>query len=64
MFFHSCANQRRRKNQIFEMGNKVTVQDGMEGVFQEYFNNLFRSSNPTRVAIEMSIKDMDPRVNS
>lgn len=35
-----------------------------EGVFNEYFSSLFRSSNPTREAIDLGLKDMDPRVTN
>ncbi|XP_042941294.1 uncharacterized protein LOC122275977 [Carya illinoinensis] len=55
-FFHSCASQRRRKNQIKELlnsqGSRVTKKKEIEEVFYEYFNGIFCSTQPSRAAIE------------
>lgn len=46
-FFHSCASQRKRKNMLKEisdsMASMVLDQEGIERVFLQFFNNLFRS---------------------
>lgn len=50
-FFHSKTNQRNRHNLIFGMedksGNKVEDDVELGKVVEEYFVNIFPSSNPS-----------------
>ena len=48
-FFHECASQRKRKNEISRLRNQhgdwVSDKSEMEGMVNNYFHNLFTSSN-------------------
>lgn len=58
-YFHSCATQRKRRNKITIITNvfdqSVTVWKEIEVVFNNYYQNLFRSSTPTKVQIDTCI---------
>ena len=49
-FFHACASQRKRTNQISQLRNRegdlVSTPEGLENITTEYFQSLFSSSNP------------------
>lgn len=62
-FFYSCANQRRRKNNIkllFDDQNKrLTSPEELEGAFKVFFEKLFTSSVPSSVDIDECLKNME-----
>ncbi|XP_059428542.1 uncharacterized protein LOC132162311 [Corylus avellana] len=49
-YFHACANQRRRRNQIEQVDNSrgqpCTSQDSVEQAFIEFYQDLFTSAGP------------------
>uniref|UniRef100_A0A2N9EM59 Reverse transcriptase domain-containing protein n=1 Tax=Fagus sylvatica TaxID=28930 RepID=A0A2N9EM59_FAGSY len=60
-FFHECASQRKRKNEISRLRNQygdwVLDKTEMEGMVNNYFNNLFTSSNPVGIPNVVSLVD-------
>jgi hypothetical protein len=58
-YFHFKATQRQRKNKINyitdNQGNKQTQNRKIQEVFQNYFSNLFTSSNPTDIQKSMQV---------
>jgi hypothetical protein len=60
-FFHECASQRKRKNEISRLRNQygdwVSDKTKMEGMVNNYFNNLFISSNPAGIPNVVSLVD-------
>lgn len=50
-FFHTCANQRKRKNAIMiiqdQHGNEVVECKQIEKAFRLYFVKVYKTSNPT-----------------
>ena len=52
-FFHECASQRKRNNEINRLRNQhgdwVSDKSKMEGMVNNYFYNLFTSSNPVGI---------------
>ncbi|KAF5446504.1 hypothetical protein F2P56_032128 [Juglans regia] len=66
-FFHSCANQRRRRNAIKiifdEEDRGLSSPTEMEGVFNGYFQKLFTSSGPSKAEVTDCLKNLTPRVS-
>jgi hypothetical protein len=60
-FFHECASQRKRKNEISYLRNQhgdwVSDKSEMEGIVHNYFHNLFTSSNPVGIPNVVSLVD-------
>ena len=60
-FFNECASQRKRKNEISRLWNQygewVSDKTEMEGMGNNYFNNLFTSSNPAGIPNVVSLVD-------
>jgi hypothetical protein len=58
-FFHFKATQRQRKNKINfitdPLGNNQTQNKNIQEVFQNYFSDLFSSSNPTNMQETMQV---------
>ncbi|KAF5472200.1 hypothetical protein F2P56_008937 [Juglans regia] len=65
-YFHACANQRRQKNIIKqiedEQGRICKDQEGIEGAFKGYFENLFSSTQPRSEEMEDCLKHLKSRV--
>ncbi|XP_042939571.1 uncharacterized protein LOC122274613 [Carya illinoinensis] len=63
-YFHKCATQRRQWNEIKvienESGKKARSQEDISLLFQDYYQNLFESSNPRN--IEDVLRDIEPGV--
>ncbi|KAG6683712.1 hypothetical protein I3842_12G027600 [Carya illinoinensis] len=63
-YFHKCATQRRQWNAIRVVGNETGQvarnQEEISSLFQEYYQNLFESSNPRN--IEDILRDIEPGV--
>ena len=62
-FFHYRATQRKRRNHIARIQNQVddwcTEQNQISDIFLDYYNQLFTSSNPIEMAVEI---DSIPKV--
>ncbi|XP_042952203.1 uncharacterized protein LOC122289285 [Carya illinoinensis] len=67
-FFHACASQRRKKNQITQViddqNHSFTRPEEVEGAFRSYFENIFTSSQPNTEDIEDCLRDLESRVTS
>lgn len=71
-FFHECVNQRRKTNIIkkirSENGQEFTLTENMVDQFQNYFQDLFSTSNPMGVneclrTLQVSVtKDMNGKL--
>jgi hypothetical protein len=60
-FFHAFANQRRRTNEITMLrdnhGAQITGEAGLEQVCNEYFRNIFTTSNPGNIDVVVNAMD-------
>ena len=60
-FFHECASQRKRKNEILRLrnqdGNWVANREEMSGLVNHYFHNMFTSSNPMGIDQVVNVVD-------
>uniref|UniRef100_A0A2N9I4W7 Reverse transcriptase domain-containing protein n=1 Tax=Fagus sylvatica TaxID=28930 RepID=A0A2N9I4W7_FAGSY len=60
-FFHAFANQRRRTNEITMLrdnhGAQITGEAGLEHVCNEYFRNIFTTSNPGNIDVVVNAMD-------
>ena len=58
-FFHECASQRKRKNEIHRLRNQegewVSNKAGLEVMVNNYFHNLFSSSDPAGIPQVVSL---------
>ncbi|XP_050231894.1 uncharacterized protein LOC126680759 [Mercurialis annua] len=66
-FFHRKASARLKRNAIEGLFNKDGVwkddEKGMEAVIQDYFSELFKSSNPSEEDLEKVLKHVSPTVS-
>lgn len=65
-YFHVCANHRRKKNQILSVLNKhhnlVFSPPEILGVFDEYFQELFSSSQPSSSIMDECLSIVETKV--
>ncbi|XP_042958118.1 uncharacterized protein LOC122293667 [Carya illinoinensis] len=51
-YFHQCASDRRKSNVVRKLmdsnGQAVSSKEGICALFQEYFTDIFTSSNPSK----------------
>jgi hypothetical protein len=63
-YFHACASQRNRRNQIQQIlnheGRQCTTQQEIEGAFIDYFQGLFTAG--TVLEVEQSTRFIEKRV--
>lgn len=61
-YFHSCATQRQRRNRINaitnDQGQTVLEWDEIEVVFNTYYQNMFRTSSPTKDQIDKCVNQV------
>lgn len=66
-FFHTCASQRKKKNQIQELtidsNQVVTSPADIDVAFVNYFQNIITSSHPSQQAIEECIVNIKTLVS-
>ena len=66
-FFHLKANGRRDRNKITGLLDSddrwVDSRQGMEKIIQEFFSNLFQTSNPAHEDIDMVLDTVQPRLS-
>ncbi|XP_042939392.1 uncharacterized protein LOC122274417 [Carya illinoinensis] len=65
-YFHQCASDRRKSNVVRKLldsnGQAVSSKEGICALFQEYFTEIFTSSNPSNP--EACIASMEARVTA
>ena len=68
-FYHALTKQRRVRNKIVglhdEMGNWITEENGVEKVPVDYFDGLFRTTDPTEFDsfLEEIVPSISPQMN-
>ncbi|KAH9799959.1 reverse transcriptase domain-containing protein [Citrus sinensis] len=66
-FFHSKASSRKRKNKIrgieTDQGNWIKDEREVEKEFCDYFEGLFKSSNPSHDQLEAALASLVPKVS-
>lgn len=67
-YFHACATQRKRENKISQVqdihGNILRKWEEIEGVFNQYFQTFFTSSDPSLEDIDRCLTTMQPKVSN
>lgn len=66
-YFHTCANQRRKKNLIisnFTNSHQLCVkEEEIEEAFGTYFANIYTSTKPKNRDIDWCVQFIKPRVS-
>ncbi|XP_042939495.1 uncharacterized protein LOC122274525 [Carya illinoinensis] len=65
-FFHACANQRKKKNQILSVvdsnSNLRVNQEGIAEAFKDHFSEIYRTAVPSSSSIEACLSAVKSKV--
>ena len=67
-YFHTKASTRKRKNRIWgvedNQGQWLNDQKDIDREFSEFFQDLFKTSNPSYVQVQEAVSGLQPKVTS